>query len=125
MMLAVPGDSAAKGASPVPKTGTTANSVLLWSKSATAPRRRPGASGRNCTSTLHVVLVVPLVQVVPAPSMKSRLCAPTVRACTLPSVVATPTVNGKVTDVLEDAPTCSAPNPTAEFITWTTRLLEV
>ena len=53
-----------------------------------APRRRPAACGRNCTFTVHVVLVVPAMQVVPLDrTVKSRLGLPIVRGCTLPSVV--------------------------------------
>src|SRR6476659_2920530 len=97
----------------------------LWSKKATAPRRSPEAIGKNCTSTLHVVLVVPFVQVVPAPRVKSRLCAPKVNAWTLPRVTATPMVNGKVKELPDEDPTCSSPNPTAEIINEATRLLPV
>src|SRR5215831_3175628 len=90
-----------------------------------ATRRTPAVRGRNVTSTLQVVFVVPLAQVVPPRRVKSRLGVPNVNACTLPTVVAELMVKGKVRDVPDEASTCNCPNPTADAISSTTRLLEV
>src|ERR1700723_2465947 len=121
MTLAVPGESVARGASPIPYIGTVTigafGLALLnnWSE----PRRNPAAVGRNCTFTLQdMVSVVPATQVVPAvTTVKSRLAVPRGKACTLPSVEAKPTENGKATIVPDPAPTGRGPKPTVESCT--------
>jgi hypothetical protein len=47
-------------------------------------------------STVQVVLVVPAVQVVPLPTVKSRPSVPKANALTEPKVVEKFTVNGRV-----------------------------
>ena len=117
------GDKAATAESLNAYSGTVSIGFcgLALSYKTTAPLRKPGAVGKNLIFTEQLAFDIPAVHVFPAATVKSRFCAPNVKAFTAPSVV-DPMVKGSVTVIPLDVPSCAWPNPTAAVATVTTRL---
>src|SRR5208282_3447609 len=79
--------------------------------------RRPGAVGKNITSTEQLVLgPVEALHVVSVPEVKSRLCWPEVNTLTAPKPPEPPVVKGNVRVTGVELPSGTWPKPTAVLL---------
>src|ERR1017187_1356811 len=119
-VVMVAGPKATIGPVPMPFMGTEINVLPLWPVSTNAPNRVPTAVGRNWTFTVHVVSVLPLAQLPPATTVKSRFAAPWVTAEIPPRVAPDGTVNDRLCVLPVVALTATGPKFTDDWaeVTW-------
>src|SRR5581483_2450724 len=111
MVVATAGESAATGASPMPKMGTVRLCVLppppIEKVRVTAPRRKPAAVGEKVMFKEQVPLLNDVTQVLELAMVKSRFVVPDVYAATEVTVATAPIENDS--DTVEEAGSCTCP----------------